>query len=1124
MFIEEMTLKDFKSFGGAHKLPFGRGLTVIVGPNGSGKSNLLDGLRWALGENTPSRLRINRQSDLLFQGSPSKNEAKETSVTLHLAGDDSRVTLARRLDETGTAILVDGTKVRHLDLTDLKAAWGFGGDKFAFIGQGEITDQIGLKPYARRLALEELFGVDRYRSKREDAAKRLSEAEVELERLRSLASELQARREEIAPQMERARRAAEAEEQIARFSAELYCLRRYKLEEELKNLAHRAEEVHKKSLMAARWLKNWSALATGQEGESGQWARLRADASRTLEELRPQVEDLASTLSGLEAQWNRDGEALGGAREELERAARRRDESAARRDSEACETSRLSAEEKRRAAELVEAERKNELNTLTLQRHADQADHLRSAKSAAAEELLDLQSRLAGLSSAPETSSGPLENRRDSLMAQLADWERKQDRSEEELDALLEIQKADEEELLALGRRVNALRAAIAHREGELDATTASSAGGHPPAVTRLLAAARMGKLNMPLVSVSDAFNCPERYVTAVESALGGRLSWVLLDRVSDVQKAIELLKKTQAGRATLLPLERCKTPLRPVVADKDIEGWAADLVQAERRWSKAVDHLLGAVLVVKTYSAGVRLSKDARYPVVTLEGEVFQPGGSISGGAGKRMGPLQAKKAAAALQAAMDADREGLEHHNRRLGELNAAVRQRSLDIESARHHCDGLRDRVESKRRELRDVIGQLDELNRQARQRRERAEALQAQGLELEEKIERLTAQLSDLLGESAEDLAPQVAEARHAFELASDRAKTARTALLHWTRQAMEDQTAADRAEAALAALQVRYDDEKRELEQTRLLLRDRRSRLEEAKVQLNRAEEGWQRHNQGALRLARKVEGAKAKSVTLSAAIESLSEAHRRAADDLEQLVSSQADIPYDRGHLPEGSVETAAKALAKAERMLKNIGPFNRGALDEDASLAERLAFLGEQIDDAKAGIEQLNDVIVGADRQASTVFAGALKDIDIRFNSLFQRLFGGGEAHLEWDKSAGAWEGGVEITARPPGKRTLHLAQLSGGEQSLTALALLFAAMERAQVPLAVLDEVDAALDEVNLGRFADLATEYAKGVQLLCMTHRRQTMERADRAFGVTMNEPGLSKVVGLKVEEWI
>ena len=216
-------------------------------------------------------------------------------------------------------------------------------------------------------------------------------------------------------------------------------------------------------------------------------------------------------------------------------------------------------------------------------------------------------------------------------------------------------------------------------------------------------------------------------------------------------------------------------------------------------------------------------------------------------------------------------------------------------------------------------------------------------------------------------------------------------------------------------------------------------------------------------------------------------------------------------------------LEELRQEVREGERVLRRMGQVNMGVLSEDESLQGRLAFMEEQEKDVRQGMEELEHLIRETDREAGRVFSAALRDIDKGFNALFVRLFGGGEAHLELAEADSLWEAGVEVIARPPGKSPQNLRQLSGGEQSLTAIALLFASMEIAGVPLAVLDEVDAALDEVNLGRFADLAREYANRLQILVMTHRRLTMERADVMYGVTLSEPGLSQVVGVRLEEW-
>ncbi|MBQ4490860.1 MAG: chromosome segregation protein SMC, partial [Pyramidobacter sp.] len=245
----------------------------------------------------------------------------------------------------------------------------------------------------------------------------------------------------------------------------------------------------------------------------------------------------------------------------------------------------------------------------------------------------------------------------------------------------------------------------------------------------------------------------------------------------------------------------------------------------------------------------------------------------------------------------------------------------------------------------------------------------------------------------------------------------------------------------------------------------------------------------------------------------------------KTRERLADLISANEEkYPYPDGFTPgDESAEKLENSCRYVERALRELGDVNMGALSEDQSLAERLEYLGSQLDDVQKGIDDLKALIASTDKQAGTLFNNALVKIDKRFDELFQRLFGGGEAHLRAQSEMDLWETGVEIIARPPGKKSLFLAQLSGGEQSLTALSLLFASMEVAKVPLAVLDEVDAALDEANLTRFAQMVADYSKNLQVIAMTHRRQTMEHAEVMYGVTMSEPGLSQIVSVKVDQW-
>ncbi len=1133
MFIERLTLKNFKSFGGSHELAFARGFTAIVGPNGSGKSNILDGLRWVLGEGNAARLRINRQSDLIFQGSAGLSQAEETDVALALADEDRRGALRRHLDSSGSALFVEGQRVRLQDLIHFKQNWHLEGDKSAFIGQGEVTGAIVQRPFQRRLQLEELFGIDQYRRRRDDAQGELKQAGDEMARLQTLTAELEARRREIAPDLEKALKAQELENRLLALRSALYHHRRFAEEARQEDLAERAKATAAFSVRLQRWAELWDrALRALREGGSD-YAQKRGALQECLEELTPSLDHARQREMELEAERRQREFALGRLEEEQSRRAKDLEDQERLRTQAAQETAALDREVGALLQQQQDLDSRQAAQVQRSQELRRRRQELIEQEAKAQEEAHQMRARAEALGLQGSQLIQRLEElrrRKEEIISRQTDEDQKLEEAEERLESLSEAQAQRAALSQELAIRLQGLRRSIVRDEAELDSLIQSAEGGlYPRPVQMVLSAVKLGRLAIETLPALEAFSCPHELALALEAYLGGRQFWLLVDSMEQARTAIELLKERKGGRATFLPLERCRRlHSAPLPKGQGILGWAAQLVTALPRWSPAVDHLLGDLLVVQDYGTGAKLvASGARYPVVTLEGEVFSPGGTVSGGqSAKSGGAITMRRRIADLEERLKLDRSAQEEVRGRLAEAEAAEAKAHQAQERAQQALEVQRKRSEDLRRELKDCQGELAELTQQ----REASDVRIGQYGDAEKQALQRASEARKEIDSLAQTMAGEAGhsggeELRTRLLLQQERFRGAKSDLERLVH------SVADLRRAVIAGGQ----EQAKEKEALRLCqesltgVQERRRSLEEAKAATERDMAELDRKNSHrALRMERQI----SRTQRAQAAMERARRDELTARQDLEKsrgrleemIAAFEGSFPYPGDFKPSGeSLERIEGSCRYVERALRELGPVNSGAISEDQSLEERLGFLKEQIADVRRGLEELEEMIRQADNQAGLLFNDALSRIDRRFDDLFQKLFGGGEAHLKIQEGQSLWEAGVEIIARPPGKKTLYLAQLSGGEQSLTALALLFASMEVAQVPLAVLDEVDAALDEVNLLRFAQMVTDYANRLQLVVMTHRRQTMERAEVMYGVTMSEPGLSQIIGVKLEQW-
>ncbi|MDI9371174.1 MAG: chromosome segregation protein SMC, partial [Synergistota bacterium] len=670
----------------------------------------------------------------------------------------------------------------------------------------------------------------------------------------------------------------------------------------------------------------------------------------------------------------------------------------------------------------------------------------------------------------------------------------------------------------------------------------------YPAPVRFLSAATKLGRLPVSMSIAAEAFSCPPKIAPALEAYLGGRQFWILVETLEEAGRCIDMLKERNAGRATFLPLERSRprSPARRfALPERGVVGWAADLVTADPRWSPAVMHLLGDLFIVEEYSDGaIMVKQGATFPIATLEGEVFSPGGSVSGGRSRAAaGAIERRNRIAAAEESLNVLRSRIEELSLALEKEEALERIRAGERDESSR---AIRDAGKGAEEHQAKLDAELARRGRLLESRRAGEEELlewERLASELEARIDAL----SPVPEEESEDddlatLPKELARMESEGALLAERLSSVRALCERSDEEigrAMERRSALVEEEGASLA---REKEEREKL--------SRRGKEQHALfIELGEIDAEMARTSELGRSLAARAEAVSTravKSAERAASFKVRSEAVERrigeVASDLSALIdANEESFTYDPSRAPRGEEGQAiASSVKRLERELASLGPIDWGALSEGDALDGRVSYLNEQIADVRAAIGELKGIIDETDRYVATVFSEALGSINIRFDSLFRRLFGGGEARLQLSAPRGAreddeesqeavsaeWDRGVEIVARPPGKHLQYLAQLSGGEQTLTAIAYLFAAMEAAGVPLAVLDEVYAALDESNLLRFGELAREYARpgGMQLVAMTHRRATMERADILYGVTLDEPGLSKVVGIKIDDWV
>ena len=1139
MYIGRLQLKGFKSFGGTHDLLLSSGFTAIVGPNGSGKSNLLDGLRWALGDSNAGRLRIARQSDLLFQGSISLPAAQEAEVSIQLRDELRSCSIKRRVTapDGATALFVDNVHKTLTELDATKRDWKLEGDRFAFIGQGEVTEAINERPAARRMRLETLFGIDVYRKRRMDASNRLDTVKEEYDQLRNVMAELNARREEIGPEVKRASQIREILDSIEDDRRLLYWLRRARSEKAIEKIAAELEKFSAEKQRLAFWSAIWKRAGDALEAELAQAARTRQQQTWDLEQCRARFDSLTKSgfasatsltsakarLAQVQEERNRTSTHIGVLLDEQKQS--EQDNKKARLALDESQKALDATEQKWQEYNRRQEEEKEQREALNKEKGNLEAERqqVRAKLAFLGKDLLELRGKKAG---APD--------QRGDLDAEIKKFEAERDQKLAEQEILVKRHGELYAKLQNLVSDTQRARREAAQARSKLnEANDAVQSELYPPAVQYLLSAAKLKKLDAAPQAVIDVFQCRPDLSAALEAYLGGRQFQLLVEDLEEAGRCIDMLKVNSRGRATFLPLERC----RPRFPDRSfrqpargVVGWAIELVKVDPHWLPAIQQIMGDLLIVDSYEVGKQIVRGGfRGPVATLEGDVFQPGGTVSGGRSQRSGRALEMKAQIvklaeeARQSAAVAEKLSAEFKKVEAAEIKASDDKEEYTrvIRELDGRVATLKDQKDSFAREQRRLEGErgrlLESMAEEGRHWQQILESLAG----LEEKWNTPVADVADdhQLIEERERLRAETA-------VAAEKLRSGFALLERVSAEIRTEEKKIGELDEEITDLDQKCVKERANLAHVGKNCLDIFNRRKELVAEMDKQIGGYSKLESRREYLRGRSAAAEQRGRFGNDKFAQAESKKSETERELEELINTwEEQYPYPGADsLPEDAdFEDLRRRIRDGERKIKTYGDVNMGVLSEDASLKDRLAFLGDQLDDVNASASELQKLIADADKQAYKTFSDALQEVDARFCSLFQRLFGGGDAHLELTESETIWDAGVDVVARPPGKHPQNISQLSGGERSLAAISLLFASMEVAGCPLAVLDEVDAALDEVNLRRFSELAKEYAQNRQILAMTHRRATMERADVLYGVTLSEPGLSQVIGVRMEDW-
>lgn len=1182
MRLKSFSTYGFKSFAEKTEIKFDKGITAVVGPNGSGKSNISDAIRWVLGEQSAKYLRGSKMEDVIFSGSSKRRALGVAEVTVDFDNTDGtlpldfeQVSITRRLFRSGDSdYAINKKNCRLRDIIDLLADTGLGKGSMSIISQNKIDEILNSRPEERRSIFEEAAGIAKYRLRKKDALKRLDDTAVNLTRISDIRSEVDAQVEPLA-------QAAAKTQQFNAFSEELRLCRLTVLLHKLDNmqtinnklLAQKDEAANEFAQQAAAYSRKQAELAAIQrdlDKLAESYTKLQdaiKNKETTLEKLRGQQDVLTERIIQSEKAGVR-----------LDERDKKLEEQAAERE---CQMQSLADEfdtvdKERIKAQLLTEKLQGErdIENRRLQDAKEQNTAAQSDFFADMQTLLKLRNELHQLEQEQEQRV----RRRDALKKSIVEVEEAQEKSEEQYNGLLEKQARNAHELELLEKNYHENKQAKTDVQKRINEITTlqqecqrrlTEVETAEQSLTRLQAAYDGFGFGSRVVLkaqepwkeqvcgvVAELISVEDKYVAAIETALGDGAQNIVTADVATAKQAIKYLKG-KGGRATFLPLDnlqikKLKDNEVLLKALPGVCGYAIDLVSCDKHVDKAIRFLLGTILVAENMDAALVAAKASnfRIRVVTLAGDVVNVGGSLTGGSRKhKEGYLtrnieikQARKKLKELHQEMLGLQEQLEEQEDNAKKLRQQEQSLNEELQQLRLRGSELKMLLEQTEQEklrvgekLALLLSDRKDVTNEYLGNRDKLKNLREQVSEYETKDASAKVQLEELnkqiaqYGSNVTALDNKLQDAKVLLETSTAKVQyiNERMQGLDYDTLQIRDEIAANDAEKqrlqkTITACQEQKIQLKEEEETVLLALRkimsgkddfaDKRSSLLNKQYDMQQEGASLKRKSADSESVLRQLElDLTRHNSDYNHAKEQLAEEYQLQEDEARRI-----DLSAWQGK----PIEELQKAERNLTVKISDLGPINAAAIEEYQAVKERSEFLRKQYDDLCIAKENLETVISDINSGMVERFQEAFAKINEYFAQCYIKLFGGGTAVLKLTEPENILDSGIDIEVQPPGKKLQSLYLLSGGERALTVIALLFALLSYLPSPFCVLDEIDAALDDANIQRFANFLREYAADTQFIIITHRKGTMEAADVMYGVTMEESGVSTLLSVKI----
>ncbi len=1181
MYLKSIEVHGFKSFANKIVFDFHKGITGIVGPNGSGKSNVADAVRWVLGEQSVKQLRGSSMQDVIFAGTENRKPLSYAYVAItldnsdhQLAIDYEEVTVARRLYRSGESeYLINGSPCRLKEVSELFYDTGIGKEGYSIIGQGQIDRILSGKPEERRELFDEAAGIVKFKKRKATAQKKLENERDNLVRVNDILAELERQVGPLERQSEKAKTYLKKKSELKEYDVNMFLL-------ESEQIRSQQKDVEDKFQIADAQLKESNADYEKIRTEYEQLGQSMAQMDEKINSIRENISNTSVMKEKLESQIQILTEQIHTAEMTDEHLQSRLDAIDQEKAQRSEQSATYIAEKEKLDEQLLETQNRQNEAQEKLAAVQQEIARCNQGIENGQKELYELLNNKAGIQSKQQRFDTMLEQiniRKAELGKRLLDRKTQeadlntvlsdyQKELEEVSLEIIDLKKKEEEltgkekewrdKLRENGRKLEENQTAFHKQQSRLESlkNIAERYDGYGNSIRKVMEqkASNPGLLGV----VSDLIQVEKKYETAIETALGGNIQNIVTEDESTAKKMIGFLKQNRLGRATFLPLTSVSAKGNPknetLLDEEGVLGIANRLVKCDKKYDEVAAYLLGRVLVVDTIDHAIALAKKNHYSlhIVTLEGEYLSPGGSMTGGAFKNSSNLLARKREIEeLEQKVDSIRKELSEFKSRREDIRTAIELNADEL-------DQVKEELQQKY-----LVQNTAKMNvDRAKQQRNESEAvftgLMGEKQQIEQQIEEIDNNKKQILDEIeySKKREQEINEEANAFQkILEEQAKLENEASQKLSNIQLETANIKQKVEFAQVNIdRINGEVEKFDAERADLLENAAQSK-EDAKKKQQDIEEikktiaaSGESHGKLEEELRESVAKKEQMSADYRGFFQKQEEISKRCNDldkeifrlnnqreKLKEAGEYQTNYLWEEYELtPHAALElqndiyddlTALKKMvAEVKDEIRKLGDVNVNAIEEYKEVSERYQFLKGQHDDLVEAEQTLVGIIEDLDSGMRKQFSEKFAEIQKEFDASFKHLFGGGHGTLELVEDEDILECGIRIIAQPPGKKLQNMMQLSGGEKALTAIALLFAIQALKPSPFCLLDEIEAALDDSNVTRFASYLNKLTKNTQFIVITHRRGTMAAADRLYGITMQEKGVSTLVSVNLIE--